>query len=311
MDIWEIKMIDVLISTYNGEKYISEQIESILRQDYSDFKIIIRDDLSTDNTMTIIKEYVEKYPNKISLLDNKGINLGSSNSFLELLRFSQSELVCFCDQDDVWLETKLSILFNYYNFQIMDKNRPILIHTGVKVVDSNLNEIPELTYSFNKNKNSMEKNFIWHIFQNDVSGCTMMINKELRKIINCIDYKNVNMIQHDWLIAQVAYLKGGKYYINDKTVLYRQHANNVIGATKLSLIGKLSLKMKKGISYKYYDQIAIITDLNLCNNSNETELIEYKNLKYKNKLYRIFWHIRKSYIREGSFALKVYQLLIC
>jgi len=92
--------VEILLSTYNGAKYLREQFESIIQQDYPHWKLIVRDDGSSDGTLTIINEYIAKYPDKITLVKDDAGNLGHSNSFSKLLRLSTADFVMYCDQDD-------------------------------------------------------------------------------------------------------------------------------------------------------------------------------------------------------------------
>lgn len=105
-------MVDILMATYNGEKYISEQLESIIGQDFKDWKLFIRDDGSKDNTIHIIDNYMKKFPDKIELIDNYNRNLGVKLNFGELMKRSKNQYCMFSDQDDVWLPNKISITLN-------------------------------------------------------------------------------------------------------------------------------------------------------------------------------------------------------
>lgn len=305
-------MIDILLSTYNGEEFLSDQLDSIFKQSYTDFNLLIRDDGSKDKTLEIIEEYKKKFPDKIQIIDNSGINLGSTNSFFELLHYSNAELVMFCDQDDVWKSDKLEIFMNFYNNSIIKKNQPILIHSAVEVVDSKLSPLTSLTDIFNKDKCGMEKTLKWQVFQNDVTGCTMMINSVLRGIINKIDFTDKLVIQHDWFIAQIAYLYGNKFYIPMQTIKYRQHSNNVLGAKQLNFIQRFKYKCKKGLSYPFYNQI---TKLLTCKIQTKPEiealLNEFSALKEKNKIKRILWHITHNFFRDGNLLYKIYQIIVC
>ena len=148
-------MIDILLSTYNGEKFLAEQLDSLLIQTYKDFKLIIRDDCSNDNTLKIISEYKKQYPNKIILVQNNTKNLGSTNSFFELLHHSSSELIMFCDQDDVWNPDKLEQMVKFYDETVKEKEKPVLIHSDAEIVDENLCTFTKQTRTFNKNKAGM------------------------------------------------------------------------------------------------------------------------------------------------------------
>ena len=100
--------LDILLATYNGEKFLKEQINSLLDQSYKNWKLLIRDDMSTDCTMAILSDYISKYPDKIKLLKSNK-RLGPCQSFNYLLQKSDSDYVMFCDQDDIWLPEKIEL----------------------------------------------------------------------------------------------------------------------------------------------------------------------------------------------------------
>lgn len=303
--------IDILLSTYNGEKYLKEQIDSLLNQSYQNFRIIIRDDGSCDGTLNILNDYVQRFPDKIIIINNNSKNLGSTNSFFELLHSSDSELIMFCDQDDVWNLKKLEVFVNYYEEEVLEKNKPVLIHSAVEVVDESLRPLSQQTDLFNNQKNGMNKSFCWQLFQNDVTGCTLMINSVMRDIINEIDFSCHYVIQHDWFLAQIAYLENSKYYISQKTIKYRQHSNNVIGTQSISFFKRVMVKFKKGTSYPFYEQAqTLLLGIKPTNNYYST-IEQFAALKSKNKFCRIIWHIKNKFYRDGNFLYKIYQLLSC
>lgn len=305
-------MTDILLSTYNGEKYLREQLDSLFAQTNNDFKVLIRDDCSNDKTFKIIEEYKNIYSDKIQIIDNKGINLGSSRSFFELLRHSSSEFVFFCDQDDIWITDKLNLLMRFYNENRFCFDKPVLIHTAATVVDKHLNILKEQTVFFNKNKCGMEHSLIWQIFQNDVTGCTVMINSAMRDIVNNIDFLQCEIIQHDWFLALIAYLSNAKFYLPVETVKYRQHEGNVVGVKCKGVFSRIHLKVLKGISYKYYDHVATLLKYNFIEDTKVKNLLfEFADLKNKNKTSRIFWHVQHRFFREGNIFYKLYQLFAC
>ena len=305
-------MTDILLSTYNGEKYLREQLDSLFAQNNNDFKVLVRDDCSNDKTLKIIEKYKDIYSDKIQVIDNNGTNLGSSRSFFELLRHSHSEFIFFCDQDDIWIADKLNLLMQFYNENMLSSDKPVLIHTGATVVDKHLNVLKEQTVFFNKNNCGMEHSLIWQIFQNDVTGCTVMINSAMRDIVNKIDFSQCEIIQHDWLLALIAYLNDAKFYLTAETVKYRQHERNVVGVKRQGLFNRMHLKLLNGISYKYYDQVATLLKCDCIEDAKTTRLLsEFADLKNKNKMFRVFWHIRHRFFREGNILYKVYQLFVC
>jgi glycosyltransferase involved in cell wall biosynthesis len=229
-------MIDILLATCNGEKYLSQQIDSIITQTYKDWQLLIRDDLSSDNTVKTIKNYTHKYPDKIRLIeDNKG-HLGLVRNFEALLESAQSEYIMFCDQDDVWLSNKIELTLNTMKAAEQTwPNTPLLVHTDLKVVDETLNPIAESFWKLHRISPESDCLLKKIIYRNIVTGCTVMINKKAKEISMPFP-PEANI--HDWWIALNAAKYGKIIHTDTPTVLYRQHAANIVGARKYN---KLSI----------------------------------------------------------------------
>ncbi|WP_218914883.1 glycosyltransferase family 2 protein [Thermodesulfobium narugense] len=220
------------MSTYNGEKYLREQIDSILNQTYTDWRLIIRDDGSTDKTLQIIEEYVKKFSEKINLIKDNKKHLGPQMSYFELLNHSSAEYIMFCDQDDFWLPYKIeTTLTKMKDLERIYPNKPVLVHSGLKVVDENLRVISDSFWKYQK-LNPNLKSLCNLLIQNNVTGCTIMINKKLKNFLKVFPQ---NMIMHDWWIALVASAFGTIGHIDEPLVLYRQHDRNDTGAKKYSV----------------------------------------------------------------------------
>ena len=197
-------MITVLLAAYNGEKYLSEQLDSLLGQSFNDFKILIRDDASTDNTVKIAEEYCEKYPDKIALIKGEGTGSACRN-FFELIKAVDDDYVMFCDQDDVWLPEKIAKTFKKMR-ETESENAalPVLIHSNLKVVDRNLNVISDSFFEFQAI--SPERDSLNNLLmQNNVTGCTVMIN---RKMLELAKEAPDNCVMHDWWLALLACIFG-------------------------------------------------------------------------------------------------------
>ncbi|WP_195948404.1 glycosyltransferase family 2 protein [Paraclostridium bifermentans] len=245
-------MVDILMATYNGEEYIKDQLDSIINQTYKDWILYIRDDGSTDRTVDIISNYTRKYPNKIFFIKDEKNGLGAKLNFGELMKFSKNSYCMFADQDDVWLNDKISKTLDAMkkNEEKYCKETPILIHTDLKVVDKDLNI---LNNSFLKFQNiNPKRNLLNHlIISNTVTGCTMMLNKAL---VNKVGYIPEEAKIHDWWIAIIASKLGKIYTINEATMLYRQHGNNTCGAKEHSY--KLNVnRIKDRIKENVYKKI--------------------------------------------------------
>lgn len=228
--------IAILMATYNGEKYICQQIDSILSQTCKDWELYIHDDGSTDNTIAAVESYVEKYPDKIHLIDGKSTG-GAKYNFFYMFGQVEAPYYMTCDQDDVWLEKKIELTYDKM-LTIEDKaDIPCLVYTELRVVDSELNTIAD-TMSEYQSLDCHKRTINQFILQNSVTGCTMMINRALRdKMLHITDIDNT--IMHDWWAALVAAQFGKTAFIDEPTILYRQHGDNSLGAlgiNKLSYI---------------------------------------------------------------------------
>ena len=136
-------MIEILLSSFNGEKYIKELLDSIIAQSYENWQLLIRDDGSKDSTSDIINKYEQIYPTKIKIINDGGKNLGSTLSFARLLECCQGEYIMLSDQDDVWLPNKIELTLNeIVNLASGVKNQPLMVFTDLKVVNIELTVFP-------------------------------------------------------------------------------------------------------------------------------------------------------------------------
>ena len=228
--------IAILMATYNGEKYICQQIDSILSQTCKDWELYIHDDGSTDNTIAAVESYVEKYPNKIHLIDGKSTG-GAKYNFFYMFGQVEAPYYMTCDQDDVWLDKKIELTYGKMLAVENKADVPCLVYTELRVVDSELNTIAD-TMSGYQSLDCHKRTINQFILQNSVTGCTMMVNRALRdKMLRITDIDNT--IMHDWWAALVAAQFGKTAFIDEPTILYRQHGDNSLGAlgiNKLSYI---------------------------------------------------------------------------
>lgn len=226
------KKISILLSTYNSEAFLQDQINSILGQTYKDWILYIRDDGSKDNTISIIDDYCRKF-NNIILFKDGSSNLGAKNSFMTLLTKVNSPYYMFCDHDDVWLPLKIEKTLNkMVEIETIHPSKPILIFTDVKVVDHNLNMIAKSLWSYQKTSPNYAKNIYLLSISNPVTGCTIMINHNAKEISLPMSSKS---LMHDlWIALKVSHY-GIVDFIIDPTVLYRQHFHNVVGAKEASV----------------------------------------------------------------------------
>lgn len=300
------KKIDILLSTYNGEDFLEEQLNSIIKQTYENWRIIIRDDGSKDKTVEIIKKYTKKYPRKISFIDSNE-NLGAARSFMTLINYSNSDYFMFCDQDDYWLEDKIEItLKKMLEVENKNKNKPILIHTDLKVVNKNLKEISNSLWNY-QGINPQVKNYRKLIVENNVTGCTVMLNKNIKKYLKNYDIKKY-IIMHDWFLGVLVAKLGSIDFVEKATILYRQHGKNDTGAKKNNIFIKI-LSLKKINSISEVIEIIKKQSKTISDVLEEEAIIKFSNTKDKNFFRRKVWVIREGFIKHSFIKNIIYLIL--
>ncbi len=213
------KLVQILMSTYNGEIYLREQIDSILKQKGVKVKLLIRDDGSNDGTVQILREYEKKYKN---ICVYCGENLGACNSFLDILKYvdTNSEYFAFSDQDDVWNEYKLQRAIQKIS---NEKNVPTLYCGQYITVNKKMEKIK---YKYKKN-NHIDDIFGNALIESCCTGGTVVFNVSLLNLLQERIPKNAYM--HDWWCYLVAAALGKIIYDEKPYLFYRQHENNVLG----------------------------------------------------------------------------------
>ncbi len=237
----------ILLATYNGEKYIPEQIESILGQTNRDWMLYIHDDGSKDHTWEIIRNYERKFPEQIIVVESAPTG-GAKNNFFYLFEQVEAPYYLCCDQDDVWLPEKIEKTIEKMKTVETESNVPCMVFTELMVVDENLTVVANKMSKY-QGLDCETVNFNRLLIQNVVTGCTMMVNRALRdELIKINDYTNVLM--HDWWAALVAARLGKLEFIKEPTILYRQHGKNSVGAQNANTPGYMFKRMLQGTAIK-------------------------------------------------------------
>ena len=214
-------LISVVLATYNGESFLSEQLDSVVAQSYSNVEIIISDDASTDSTIAIIKAYQEKYGvEKIKANFNKE-NLGYTRNFEKAISLSSGDYLVFCDQDDIWLPDKIAI-----QYQTLSESNGLAVFSDAFLVDANARDLDMSLWEAVLGGRPPEK--IDHrafYLTNCVTGCTLMIHRQL--LDSALPFPK--SVPHDWWLAYHAAYQESLVFTEKKLVHYRQHAGNVYG----------------------------------------------------------------------------------
>ncbi|EPC17559.1 glycosyltransferase family 2 protein [Lacticaseibacillus paracasei] len=299
--------VAICLATYNGEEFLENQIESIVSQSFSNWKLFIRDDGSEDRTPEIIKQFVQKYPSKIFDLSKIRGGGSSKANFFTILHwvteYQDSDYYMFCDQDDVWLPDKIALSISAIGVSSLPK----LVHTDLKVVDGSLNTIANSFISYS-NLDPRKRDFAHILVQNNVTGCTMLWNRSLNKLVDLQTTDSILM--HDWWIALIAASFGTITFISTPTILYRQHEENVVGAQNVRsaayVISKLRRfdSIRKGIQ-RTFDQAQFFhEEYNPCLRCNMKNVLdEFLRLPKKRKIGKIYSCIRNGFLKQSVIQI--------
>ncbi|MDD4005441.1 MAG: glycosyltransferase family 2 protein [Elusimicrobiaceae bacterium] len=236
-----MKNIEILLAAYNGEKFLRQQLDSVISQLPPDCRILARDDGSSDSTGAILKSAAAGFPEKLLVLEGSVKNAGAAANFSCLLSRSCSEYVMFCDQDDVWLPSKIKRSVD--RMKELEKRHgretPLLVCSDLEVVDGNLRQIAPSFIKYAGLAPVSEKSFERLLVENSVTGCTVMINRPLKTLAAKMPPQAV---MHDWWLALTAAAFGAAGYIAEPLVRYRLHGTNTFGAYRWSLSCALDRK---------------------------------------------------------------------
>lgn len=320
----QIQKVAVLLATFNGEKYIAQQLDSLLAQEFKDFDLYISDDGSNDRTAAILSSYSERFRGRMHILERREqtpphcastTNAACAN-FLYLLEKVQSDLYLFCDQDDFWLENHIRLLVEkYHSLSENEKRLPVLVYTDLSIADSELNIMHHSDSAYMKRKEQDKHSYF---FSTGIRGCACMVNDELKKIAfqnKELLHQNMGKIEmHDIFVTLIASFFGNIYFINVPTLLYRQHGTNTSGG-----IGKkrtLKEMLRKGISLSRYKksyktlrkdfiQRQVYAEFFLTYFENTIPEKERKimrtfiSISERNKFFRLFFLMKNRFLKKG------------
>ncbi len=280
--------VTVMMSTYNGEKYLEEQIDSILNQTGVHVKLVVRDDGSKDNTRKLLESYAAE--GKLEWYSGK--NLRAAYSFIDLLKsVTEDEFYAFSDQDDVWDKGKL--LAGITQLERYPKDEVVLYTCNVRVVSSDLTEIGSL------DSTAPVTTFIDAVIHNNSQGCTMVFGNALRNLL--IKYNGKNLFMHDDLAVKVCLAVGGIVYRDpEKYINYRQHGNNVIG-TQEPFMHSLKRRIKSLFSQSCERSRELQDIVNIYR-----DIIPYQNVAVLEKVafYKTRKHGKLSVLSDKSIESK-------
>lgn len=315
--------VEILMASFNGEKYISEQIASLASQDYPNWTLSVSDDGSSDRTVSIVKDLAKK-DTRIQLSLNDEVFGSASGNFFALLEASRSEYVMFCDQDDVWDPSKIS-----KSMEAMRKAEllhgegiPVLVFSDSKVVDRNLNLIePSFVDCLAWDPRSLTLTQL--ACHNVVQGCTMLMNRALVDL--AVSAKPpASCPMHDWWTALLAFSAGHVSYVDDRLVEYRQHEANVVGANDRETLREWFKSFTRDFSYmigvfgrageagsEAPDRANAVLKA-ICNqipDDRVRDLRTFADIGSEGVFKRLNYYSRNNLWRRGTIQQKLYQVL--
>jgi glycosyltransferase involved in cell wall biosynthesis len=307
--------IIILLASYNGEQFIREQLNSILNQSYTNWELLISDDGSIDCTMSIINDYISK-DSRIHIVNEDYERQGACQNFGNLLKTAlvwKWDFIMFADQDDFWRADKIQLTLDAMIEGEDFVSIPKLVYSDFEYADFHLNPLPRetdiniLTWQ--------EPNLPRLLAQNNIYGCTMMINKVLAEKVNPIPDCVEN---HDYWISMVAALLGEIVHLKERTILYRQHSSNVSGHysdnslekrfkryckknDRMEKIMKGRFKMAGELNIRFYNEIPEF---------NQQLLFGYSNFEKKKVVERISFCLKNGIEKDTILQnLAFYYLL--
>lgn len=225
----EAPLVDILLATCNGSRYLREQLDSLLQQTEQSWRLIVSDDRSDDATPEVIERFAQEHPGRVVLLPPGSNRLGACGNFARLLASATAPYFMFCDQDDVWLPEKVQR--SVASLRRLEQERgadvPALVHTDLRVCDRELRVLAESFWAFQTLDPQRGRALPRQLMQNAVTGCALAGNRALRKLAAPIPPA---AIMHDWWLGLVAVAFGAVAALPEQTILYRQHGANTLGA---------------------------------------------------------------------------------
>lgn len=244
----ENKTISILMATYNGKKYLRQQLLSLMAQTYSHWQLWIKDDGSTDTTVSIIDEFCA-IDSRIQKVSSSEDNVGAGKTFFSLLQYSNTPYTIFCDQDDIWLEKKLEELIQYADEKLVSDKVGIVYCDAYAYSDASGTIISQSVSHLHAN--NLEE-FLF--FNSGYQGCSILFNQPLAEMAQ--NY-TADFYMHDDIISLLAHTFGDVYFLDKPLMLYRQHDNNVTGQTARGYWDMVRGFFRSGtsvLSHRHYEE---------------------------------------------------------
>ena len=252
--------IAILLTTYNSSRFLSEQLDSLLAQTCKKWHLYIRDDESTDSTVSLLQQYAAADSRITLLYDTQ--KRGAAWGFMWLLEQVEADYYMFCDHDDVWFPEKIESTLQKMELQDDRSTCPIIVATDLMITDSNLHVTAESLWQARYYRKEQFNDRYYHLFYNNIPGCTMMFNHAAKQV--SLPFPDNLFIHDSWIITSVLWKKGRIVLQPHPMMFYRQHSHNLVGSKespslieKICNIRKLTQKTRQRyLSYRQFTSIS-------------------------------------------------------
>lgn len=230
----DMPSVQILLSTWNGERWLPELLKSLEQQTFQDWQLLVRDDGSSDRTVSLLRGWQAANPGRMTEVLQDGVHLGSKLSFSRLVGVSGSPCLMFCDQDDIWFPEKVELQYTALRRLegMYGEDAPLLVHSDLAVVDQ-YKELQAASFWEYRNFN-VEQRKQAYLLNNVVTGCACAFNRAAARMAFPVP---VNAMEHDRWLALVCAWFGRIQPLPHPTLLYRQHGDNLIGAEPGGVLG--------------------------------------------------------------------------
>ena len=302
------KTVTILMATYNGSAHLKNQLLSLQQQKFSAWTLYIQDDGSNDDTIEIIKAF-QLADSRVHLIENTAPRQGAGKNFLSLVKYSNSDYTVFCDQDDIWLENKISDMVECAEkFNMAANIYPSIVYAdGYSFSD----ETGEIDFSGISHNHATElKDFLF--FNGGYQGCSIMFNQAMVKFLSV--YKGVIHL-HDDITSLAAHALGEVHFLPKKLMLYRQHAKAVTGMKSFN--GNLLSKINSGVNYLLSKKHFTVKESFFEHHRNELSADRAEAFRYfiafghaQSKLTQLQYLIRGKFTLNNSFSKLLAKIVL-
>lgn len=306
-------MVVVLLATFDGSRYLRQQLDSIAAQSHRHWRLVVADDGSADDTLKIVQSFSELHPDRVTMV--RGGPVGSArDNFFRLLRVAEpAPYYAFCDQDDVWSVDKLEhLVHRCRQIEALHHEKPCLVYSDLTVVDADLGL---LNPSFMDQVRARPHDITYKtlLAENAIPGCAMLFNAALADVFRAREFDETGAIMHDWWIALLAATIGHISYVSTALVNYRQHATNTLGSVERSGFAFVLSKLLRGdrsAALKTYAQAAAFlgTYSDLLDPTVREEMGAFASLHDRNKFERIRLILKHGTLKQ-TVGRRAYQML--